>query len=206
MTEQTQTPADESNDQAAPDSADGSAEDLSIDELLSEFEQEQANAQKEESEQPTQKDGQDSVESTAKLDSETESRIRAVESEMYNRAIDEAIKLTKGDDLNVDDKVVRALLEQDAARDPRFMRAWVNRANNPVAYEKILKAKGKEYAKMFQPVDQDATQQKKDIVAAVQGSKTKGSPSAEKQEQEFASKVSKMSDQDLQSLMYQSSR
>lgn len=202
MSDETQTPAEESNDQATPDAAESSAEDLSVDQLLEEFDQQQTNTETNESEQSKQPTPDSAQQDTAQLNPEDRARLQAVENELYERAISDAVDITRGDS-NIPEKAVRALLEQDAARDPRFMRAWVNRGKNPVAYEKILKAKGREYADLFaNQVDQQATEQREEIVAAVQGTKTKGAPTTQQQQRDFENKVSKMSDEDLYAMMY----
>lgn len=96
--------------------------------------------------------------------------------EVYQHFLDQqiaaAVKTVKdAAGLDVDDQIVRDLLEGRAQRDTRFRQAFVQRRSNPGAWNKILNSVGAEYASHFK-IDRGMTETTDQVVSAVQGATT----------------------------------
>ena len=69
---------------------------------------------------------------------------------------------------------IQDLIDGRARRDPRLQQAWINRAQNPGAWNKIEKALGQELSKKFSKLpDPEATEVREAVTAAVRGASTK---------------------------------
>ena len=69
---------------------------------------------------------------------------------------------------------IQDLIDGRARRDPRLQQAWLNRASNPGAWNKIEKALGQELSKKFSKLpDPNATEDRETVAAAVRGASHK---------------------------------
>lgn len=66
-------------------------------------------------------------------------------------------------------RIIKGFLNESAAEDPRIARAFQNRHRDPSSWSKILKGVAGNIEKEFDTVDQDLTESKNALTAAVQG-------------------------------------
>lgn len=91
--------------------------------------------------------------------------------------LDEATKTVKGE-IAIPDAAVRGWLQELADKKPDMHRIWANRANDPRAAKAMLAAAAKEFAKSDLAklasgrIDQDATDTRAAVAAAVRGAST----------------------------------
>ena len=72
------------------------------------------------------------------------------------------------------DDEIQDLVDGRARRDPRLQQAWLNRASNPQAWNKIEKALNQELSKKFSKLpDANATEDRDAVTAAVRGASSK---------------------------------
>lgn len=68
------------------------------------------------------------------------------------------------------DDYIEGLMNVEAKRDPRIVKAWHNRETSPEAWERLLPVLGKKIAKRLGgAVDQQATEDREAVLAAVRG-------------------------------------
>ena len=161
----TQTVAD-TNAGTKSQTEDTSAQEPSIDELLKQFEQTDTPEQK----QPQKIGADDIKEVVSFVREDREARIR----EKTETDIQAAVKNVKSD-LDLDDGLVRDLLYGKANTDPRFLKAFQMRHENPTGWESVQKAFHKELRTKLVKTDQDATDDRAAVEAAVRSAST-GSP------------------------------
>lgn len=143
------------------------AQEPSIDDLLKEFDT---------TDNPTEQQSADlkaddikEFVRTAKED--REERIR----EKTDADVSEAVKTVKGD-LEIDDGLVKELLYGKASTDPRFLKAFQMRRENPDAWGRVQKAFNTELVSKLSPkTDQNLTDDRAAVEAAVRSHST-GSP------------------------------
>ncbi len=182
MTEQLQAVVDEAKGAAQPaPEADSAREGSDIDALLAQFDQE---TQKPEISPPEPK--------PAKQDAEPD-WAQALKQRLLQEDI---LKVTAEvfADLDVPDWIQASWLDKVAREKPALQRAFLNRYNEPSAWNKIVKSLKPEAQKEFakaRKVDQEATADKEAVAAAVRGASTKVAA-------EPAPDFSKMSDAELQ--------
>lgn len=167
MSEEDKTVVEEAEDGSGETVTEaGDAQDKdTLDEALAEYE---ASEKK-----PERKD--DTKTESEKQPDEVMDYIRRQQAREVSQDIDAAVKAVKGDD-DLDDRVVRALLNDEAQQNPRFMQAWSERHTNPKGWDRVLKAFRSDIDKMVAPkVDKDATEDTAAVRQAVRGASTKTS-------------------------------
>lgn len=147
----------------------GAPADRSLDEILSELDQEY--------DKGTQPDDEPKAPAKAsKSDDDLRRDLDAVKERLFWQDVDAAVGTVKtelGDDLNVSDRAVRGVLNELYNEDPRFKKAFDNRSNNPTAYQRVLRAAAREVRKDFgDPVDRQTTSDRDALAAAAAGSKS----------------------------------
>lgn len=153
MTDQ-QAVAPETDAEAKPSVEESSAQD-DLDTILAEFDESEP---VKESEQPApDKSAQPDSEVVEWVKAQKEKEIR----ENTKRDLQTAtnwLKESVGETpVDVPEELLEGLLYKRAEDDPRIMKAWVSRNRNPQAWEKTVRALGKEVAKKFTPTDRQAT-------------------------------------------------
>ena len=175
--EQTVTEADDQTAQTGPE--DDGAQDIEA--ALKEFENASSSEQTEpEKPKPSgQSDVSDVVDYVREL-REKEAR------ETTQKDIAAAVETVKENvDLNIPDSVIKNALYGKASEDPRFLRAFQYRGENPEQWSKVLKALGQGIAKEFEGLaDRGATDDREAVASAVRGASTK----AQEQETDYSEK------------------
>jgi hypothetical protein len=155
--------------------AEAGAQDMDLDSLLAQFEVEPP-----EQEVAAPKLSPDDVRSAVQY-AKSEQERRAKEG--TDKAISEAVKTVKeelGDlPVHLSDRAARGLLEAYAAENPKFTQAFMHRQKNPEAWNKALRAVGKEFRSDFAPVDRNATDDREAITSAVRAASTPAQRSAD---------------------------
>lgn len=154
---------------ASPQTEDKGAPDPSIDELLKQFEATETPPEQ----QPDEIKADDLKEFVREAKADRTERLR----EKTDKAVSEAVKAVKGD-LDLDDGVVKDLLYGRASTDPRFLRAFQMRHENPTAWEGVQKAFGRELAEKMVKPDQNLTDDHAAVEAAVRSASTGSSDEA----------------------------
>lgn len=165
----TQTVAD-TDAGAKPQAEDKGAQEPSIDELLKQFDSPDPQPEQVAKTEIKADDIRDVV-SFVKED--REDRLR----EKTDKAISEAVTAVKGD-LDLDDGLVKDLLFGKASTDPRFLKAFQMRHENPSGWKSVQTAFSKDLATRLGPkIDQNLTDDHAAVAAAVRSQST-GSPDA----------------------------
>lgn len=156
-------PAVAGND--APDQGDD------LDKLLSQFDAEAKPAV------PPPKPEQTQTDPALKaLADRVEGKLSELNAVSYRHDMDKTINEIRGDldpDL-VDDDLVESWLDAQARKDPRLARAWLERSNNPKAFDKVKAELGKSLARKFAKLpDRGATEDRAAVAAAVRGASTR---------------------------------
>lgn len=96
-----------------------------------------------------------------------------IRTERFQRDMHATIKDVRGDlpsDL-YDDDIVQSWIDAQARKDPRLANAWVNRNAEPKKFDQVKAALGKEFAKRYGRIpDQAATEDRAAVASAVRGS------------------------------------
>jgi hypothetical protein len=108
------------------------------------------------------------------IDPATIERIKRVESRLLEEDINGAVKQVFGD-MKVSPRVAKGWLDQVARENPAIAKAFLNKANDPVTWNKFAKSLSKEAEKDFSvsKVDEEATADHAAVAAAVRGASTK---------------------------------
>lgn len=110
---------------------------------------------------------------TPVVDNEARQELAALKFQLEIKPVLERIRGDIPKDRFTDDEV-QDLIDGRARRDPRLQQAWLNRASNPAAWNKIEKALGQEMSKKFTKLpDPDATEDRAAVTAAVRGASQK---------------------------------
>lgn len=156
---------------AKPQTEDKGAQEPSIDELLKQFEA--TETPPEQAAKPEIK-ADDLREVVSFVKEDREERIR----EKTDKDVLAAAQVVKGD-LDLDDDVIVDFLYGKASRDPRFLKAFQMRHENPDGWNRVLKAQGKELVDKFGPkIDQNLTDDHAAVAAAVRSASTGSSEEA----------------------------
>lgn len=88
-----------------------------------------------------------------------------------------SIKAIKGEDFaHLDDDFVEGFLEKKATKDPRILKAFVDRNKSPDQWNKIVARMGEDFRSMLGGgVDRDLTDSREAVTAAVRGASAKTS-------------------------------
>lgn len=140
------------------------AQEPSIDELLKQFEATETPTEQPKPEAISADDLKDFVR-TAKDD--RDERIR----EKTDADIVAATKVVKGD-LEIDDGLIKDFLYGRASSDPRFLKAFQMRHQNPDAWAGVQKALGRELASKMVKPDQNLTDDRAAVEASVRSHST----------------------------------
>lgn len=181
MADDTKQAVDEKVDAAAPQAAETDAardqdegnKTDDLDALLAEFDKNTGGAD-------DQKDAPKSDPDPNESGSDLETRLKQLEQSDEQRRqatldadMTSAVETVRGE-LPADkitDGMVRGWLDERAARDERFAKAWLGRHSNPQAFKQVLTGLGREFAKTFQSdVDTRATEDQDAVTAALRGS------------------------------------
>lgn len=150
---------------AKPQTEETSAQEPSIDELLEQFK-----ATETPPEQQPQKTDLKADDLREVVDYVRDARDEKA-NEQTTADIAAAAKVVKGD-LDIDEEVVVDLLHGKAGRDPRFLKAYQVRRENPSDWESVLKAAGRELASSLTKPDQGLTDDRAAVEAAVRSAST----------------------------------
>lgn len=104
-------------------------------------------------------------------------RLTALEEEraqtQLRKELDPVIRKVKGD-TPMKEEWIEDILNGSASRNPKLANAWMNRHQNPAAWDKVVTAIGKDIAGVFSnAVDKQATEDREAVTAAVRGASTK---------------------------------
>ncbi len=168
-----QTAVDATKAPAVPgvtDGQDARKEGDDVDALLNEFQASTKTPEPTPQPKPEQKAGTDAT------TSQPDSGVAEVRAYIRKQDMDKTVKAIRGDldpDRH-DDRIIEAWLNVRATEDPRLAAAWVNRHNNPVAFDKIVANLGREYTKKYGSLpDKQATEDREAVTAAVRGASHK---------------------------------
>lgn len=170
-----QTVAEDADAGAKPQAEDAGAPEPSIDELLKQFDT--TDTPPEQPKPDLKVDDLKEVVSYVRED--REERIR----EKTDADVSEAVKTVKGD-LDIDEGLVKDLLYGKASNDPRFLRAFQMRRENPEGWDNVQKAFSRELASKLVKPDQNLTDDRAAVEAAVRSAST---GSADEAPPDFAS-------------------
>lgn len=106
------------------------------------------------------------------------SYIRQTQQRETESAINETVKAVKGD-LNIGDDVVRGFIEVQASKSKAIQEAFANRVADPDSWSKYQKQLMNDFKGQFPSIDEKATSDTNDLLAAVQSSKQSESSSDE---------------------------
>lgn len=150
--------------EAKPQTEDKGAQDPSIDELLEQFKA---------TETPTEQPKPDfKVDDLKDVVSYVRDEREKGINEQTNKDVTEAAKVVKGD-LDIDVGLVEELLHGKAGKDPRFLRAFQTRHENPSGWKGVLQGMGKELASKLGPkIDQGLTDDRAAVEHAVHSANT----------------------------------
>lgn len=139
-------------------------EDLSLDDLLKEYDQQTKEPAK------TEEPKEDVKELLGFVRRQMEDQSRKQVQDDLNKAA----SLMKENGLNLPDDVLKAVLNWKAQNDSRIFNAWKMRHDSPEQFSKVVKSIAKELAKnMGDPVHKGVTDSVEAMVSAVQSTKTK---------------------------------
>lgn len=97
----------------------------------------------------------------------------ARQAERVQKDLSETVKKVKGDS-DIDDDFVEGWLDAKARKDPRVREAWLKRAENPAAFDKVLEGLSTEFSEKIKPkIDREATDTEESVRAAVRSASTK---------------------------------
>lgn len=169
----TQTAATTTETPALPGAEETSAQSQAtdLDSLLNEFQEKTAKSDTSPAPKP---------QPTADVSPDVTRRVELLEKTLADersaQALKPVIEKIRGDIPReiLSDEEVLDLIDGRARRDTRLQRAWLNRANDPNAWNKIEKALGSELSKKFSKLpDPDATGDREAVTAAVRGASHK---------------------------------
>lgn len=161
-----QTVADESNPGVTPQTEDKGAQEPSIDQLLEQFAKTETSPEQTSKETDIGVDDLKEVVSYVREDRDRQTR------EQTQTDISSAVKAVKGD-LEIDDDLVEGLLYRKASTDPRFLRAFQLRHENPSTWADMQKAMNRDLAaKASAKPDQNLTDDRAAVEAAVRSAST----------------------------------
>ena len=100
-------------------------------------------------------------------------RFRRVEDRLFQEDLNKAVANIKGD-LNVHERAAKGWLDQIARERPEIARAFMEQASNPKKWQQIETVLAKEFARDFKSTafDEQATEDRNAVVAAVRGAST----------------------------------
>ena len=106
-------------------------------------------------------------------------RLRRVEDRLFNEDLNKTVSNIRGD-LKVPDRMAKGWLDQIARERPAIAQAFLQKENSPDNWKRIEQSLAKEFAKEVKSVtfDQDATEDRSAVAAAVRGASTKAPPEA----------------------------
>lgn len=162
----TQTVAD-TDAPAKPATEDKGAQEPSIDELLKQFEQTETPPEQTNDIKADDLKADDIKEVVSFVKETREDRIR----ETTDKDVSAAVKAVKGD-LDIDEGLVKELLYGKASTDPRFLRAFQLRHENPEGWTGVQQAFGRELASRLAKPDQGLTDDRAAVEAAVRSAST----------------------------------
>lgn len=146
------------------DAKDADAQEDDLDSLLSEFDTE-TKAPKPES------SGDQTDVKPETTDDTTNARLAAVEERFMREDVANAVGALKEGHpalAGISDSMIEARLRLEAENDPRFKNAFLNKAANPAAWDRVQESIGKKIAKeVGSPVDGQLTKDREAAVAAV---------------------------------------
>ena len=159
-----QAVVDESNaDPKQESAADQNAQEPSLDELLSSYEEPKESPKPEAPADPTELQ-------------EMRAMVAEMRQEKQESAILDAAKSIKGElkDLPVDvpEYVLKGALREKAVEDPRIVEVFERRGANPKAWNEVIATLGKQIAKDMVPVDKQATDSWNAVESAVRSTST----------------------------------
>src|SRR5512146_548287 len=101
-------------------------------------------------------------------------RIAALENRLFQEDLNKAVTNIMGD-LKVPRRMATGWLDQIAREKPEVAQAFVNQASNPKQWEQIERVLAKEFAKEVKSVqvDENATEDRDAVAAAVRGASTR---------------------------------
>lgn len=141
----------------------GGAQDSTVEELLAQFDQSQP--------EPTKADASDKGRLEQVL-SFVEQQSQKEQQDRTQKDIESAVKTVIGDS-DLDTDYVDAALWRKANKDPAFLNAFQQREKSPEQWGQVLRAMGREMrAKQSKP-DQNTTNDREAVAAAVRGASTK---------------------------------
>lgn len=147
-----------------PSTEEGGAQDIDLDQVLSEFDQETQETEKG-SEQPTES-----------LGDEDKAFLNDLKARETDRQITEEVDRMSEylpDDINLPKTALRAMLEFQASKNPKIAEAFVRRESNPEAWAKVSKKLTSDIAKEFQSQpDKKSTDDREAVIAAVKSVST----------------------------------
>lgn len=123
---------------------------------------------------PEQKTGTDS--DVKALTEQVKGLVSDQQQRQFKTDMDVTIKKVRGDQPAdyFDDTFMKAFIDAKASEDPRLAQAWVNRHNNPKAFEKVVSALGRSFADKYGKLpDKGATEDREIVTASVRGASTK---------------------------------
>lgn len=181
----------------APSEDQGAQDEESLESLLGEWDQDSGSEQP----KPEEKDKPEDDDRMSKLEGEIRDLRRRDAEKAFNESVQTAVKTVQNviGDGAYDNSEVEDFLWARAARDQRFQNAFLNRGVNPSAFDKVLKALGKELGQRAKNrPDPQTTSDSEAVAAAVRGSSNR----APDTEEDF-SKVEKMSDVEFETWVQQ---
>jgi DNA-binding ferritin-like protein len=95
---------------------------------------------------------------------------RSFQQEKQEQAIQEVVKTVKGD-YQLGDELVRGYIEVEASKDKTIADAFANRVADPKAWQAKQSQLMEGFKKQFPTIDEKATQDTNELMAAVAGSK-----------------------------------
>lgn len=163
-----------------------------LDSLLNEY-QEENQSDKNETQQTTQ--SKQKTQPTAQPDTDTKEVIEYVKQEQrrkYDEEVNGLATEVRGE-IKVSDKIARAFIEAEASTDQAISNAWINRFQNPAAWNKAKEVLQNRFKEQFKndDIDQKATQDTQEMLSAVTNS------SSSKKTPEQPPKFEKMTDSDF---------
>ena len=164
MTDQTE--GTESAEKQNEETLDYNAELAKLNDEFSQDQQEQTHTEKPEE-----------TSEIAALRAEINSLKTHIQGDQTEKAINDALKVVKGDtDLTISDRYLRKLVVGEVSDNPTLMRAYMGRQQNPGAWQKALKAMGKEFQRDFGKKDTTDTNDIEAVEASVRAQHSSDRP------------------------------
>ncbi len=102
-------------------------------------------------------------------------QLTQLQNRQFKHDMGDTIKKVRGDlDPDFfDDKLVKGWIDAMAEDTPKLATAWVNRDNNPKAFQKVVEQLGRDFSKKFSKLpDKSATEDREAVSHAVRGAST----------------------------------